>query len=185
MMKNYNHTTYAILGIITTECKSGYAIKQLIDNSLNHFWKISYGQLYPTLKLIVQEGLAEVHTASSEGKPDRHEYHLTSKGIETLKSWLELPIEQLPVERNEILLKLFFGRFQTRENTLLLLQNYKQKLEDRYQTYVNIEMAIITHNENDENARYWLFTLDYGKRVTRAAIDWCDFTLNEFLTKGD
>ena len=37
---------------------------------------------------------------------------LTSKGLEAFKSWLECPIEQLPVERTEILLKLFFGRYQ-------------------------------------------------------------------------
>ena len=64
----YNHTTYAILGILTTNCRSGYAIKQLIDRSLNHFWKISYGQIYPTLKRIVDDGLAEVRDSSHSGR---------------------------------------------------------------------------------------------------------------------
>ena len=184
-MKNYNDTLYAILGILTTDCKSGYAIKQLIDQSLNHFWKISYGQIYPTLKLIVQEELAEVRTSSTPGKPDRNEYFLTTKGLETLKVWLEHPIEQLPVERNEILLKLFFGRYQSREKTVLLLQNYKQKLEERYQTYLSIELAIVNHKHNEEDSMYWLFTLDYGKRSTKAAMEWCEVTLEKFLTKED
>lgn len=184
-MKHYNDTTYAILGILTTECKSGYAIKQFIDQSLSHFWKISYGQIYPTLKLIVQEGLAEVRTSSSPGRPKKNEYYLTSKGIETLKNWLEQPVEQLPMERNDILLKLFFGRYQSRENKLRLLQNYKRELEGSYQTYLSIEQAIINHKSNDEDAIYWLFTLDYGKRTTKAAIDWCEFTLNKLSTKGD
>ncbi|MBS4177668.1 PadR family transcriptional regulator [Lederbergia citrea] len=184
-MKSYNDTTYAILGILTTECNSGYAIKQFIDRSLNHFWKISYGQIYPTLKLIVQEGLAEVRTSSNPGKPDRNEYYLTSKGIEALKSWLEQPIEQLPVERNEILLKLFFGRYQAREKTVSLLQDYKQELEGRFQTYVSIEQAIINHQDNEEDSMYWLFTLDYGKRTTKAAIDWCEVTLDTISMKGD
>lgn len=185
ILRNYNDTTYAILGILTTECKSGYAIKQFIDQSLNHFWKISYGQIYPTLKLIVQEELAEVRTSSTPGKPDKNEYYLTSKGIETLKNWLKQPIEQLPIERNEILLKLFFGRYQARENTVLLLQKYKQELAGRYQTYVSIEQAIINHKDNDEDSIYWLFTLDYGKRTTKAEIDWCEFTLEKLSTKGD
>jgi PadR family transcriptional regulator, regulatory protein AphA len=184
-LKNYTDTLYAILGILTTDCKSGYAIKQLIDQSLNHFWKISYGQIYPTLKLMVQEGLAEVRTSSNPGKPDKNEYFLTSKGIETLKNWLEHPIEQLPVERNEILLKLFFGRYQSKEKTVMLLQNYKQKLEGRYQTYLSIELAIINHKDNEEDSIYWLFTLDYGKRTTKAAMDWCEVTLEKFLTKED
>lgn len=184
-MKNYNHTTYAILGILTTECKTGYAIKQLIDKSLNHFWKISYGQIYPTLKIIVQEGLAEVKTASTDGKPDRQEYFLTLKGIEVLKNWLEQPSEQIPSERNEILLKLFFGRYQEKENTLSLLQNFKQKLKERYQTYEGIEQAIVTNNSTDRDAMYWLFTLDYGKKVTKAGIEWCDDTLNKLLIKEE
>jgi PadR family transcriptional regulator, regulatory protein AphA len=179
-LKKYNHTTYAILGILTTECKSGYAIKQLIDNSLNHFWKISYGQIYPTLKMIVEEELATVRASSQKGKPDRNEYYLTSKGEETLKYWLEKPIEQVPIERNEILLKLFFGR-QSKETTLLHLEDYKQKLEARYLTYKSIEQMISTNRDNQEDVRYWLFTLDYGKRITNAAIEWCDTTIEQFL----
>ena len=184
-MKKYNDTTYAILGILTTECNSGYDIKQFIDESLNHFWKISYGQIYPTLKFIVQEELAEVHSSSSVGKPDRNEYKLTSKGLETLKNWLEKPIDQLPVERNEILLKLFFGHYQSHEQTVSLLQHYKQKLEARYQTYESIELAIVQHQSHDKNSMYWLFTLDYGKRVTKAAIEWCEFTLKKHAIKED
>lgn len=181
-MKTYNDTTYAILGILTTDCKSGYSIKQFIDQSLNHFWKISYGQIYPTLKFIVQEELAEVHSSSSAGKPDRNEYKLTSKGIDVLKNWLNLPIDQLPVERNEILLKLFFGHYQSLAQTISLLQNYKQRLESRYQTYESIELAIQQHQSHDENSMYWIFTLDYGKRVTKAAIEWCESTLHKYET---
>ncbi|MFS0647428.1 PadR family transcriptional regulator [Siminovitchia sp. 179-K 8D1 HS] len=184
-MKKYNHTTYAILGILTTECKSGYAIKQLIDQSLNHFWKISYGQIYPTLKLIVEEELATVHISSQEGKPDRKEYHLTQKGKIVLKDWLEKPVEQIPVERNEILLKLFFGRHRSKENTLLHLEEYKRKLEERYETYSRIEQMISTNKHDKEDARYWLFTLDYGKRITMAAIEWCDETMEQFLKGGN
>lgn len=184
-MKNYNHTTYAILGILTTECRSGYDIKQLIDRSLNHFWKISYGQIYPTLKVLVEDGLAEVHTASHEGKPDRNEYFLTPEGIEILRRWLDQPIEQIPIERNEILFKLFFGRHQSKESTVNLLEGYKQKLTDRYQTYLGIEQALSTYGDSEPDARYWLFTLDYGKRVTEAAIDWCTFTLEKLSNQGE
>ncbi|MFE6169337.1 PadR family transcriptional regulator [Viridibacillus arvi] len=178
-MKKYNNTTYAILGILTTDCRSGYAIKQLIDQSLNHFWKISYGQIYPTLKIIVEDGLATVETSSHESKPNRNEYYLTYKGQETLKNWLEKPIEQIPIERNEILLKLFFGSSQSDESTVLQLTYYKQKLEARYQTYLSIEQAISINKDNDKDARYWLFTLDYGKRITKAAIEWCASTLEQ------
>ncbi|GIO20532.1 hypothetical protein J18TS1_36320 [Oceanobacillus oncorhynchi subsp. incaldanensis] len=178
-MQKYNDSTYAILGILTTNCRSGYEIKQFIDNSLNHFWKISYGQIYPTLKRLEEEGLATVQTSAQEGKPERKEYFLTEKGKDVLKNWLEQPLTQLPIERNEVLLKLFFGRHQTKEQSLYLLADYKQKLEKLYQTYEGIEEGISRHNTNHQDAKYWLFTLDYGKRVTEAAIAWCDATIKE------
>ncbi len=178
-MEKYNNTTYAILGILTTGCKSGYDIKQLMDRSLSHFWKISYGQIYPTLKQLTESKLVTVTTTTQDGKPDRKEYDLTSKGTEALEKWLIQPIEQTPVERNEVLLKLFFGRHQPTDKTLAQLEDYKQKLEERLQTYTSIEQAIRTNHETDPDAQYWLFTLDYGKRTTAAAIDWCEATIKE------
>ncbi|WP_082220275.1 PadR family transcriptional regulator [Domibacillus robiginosus] len=183
-MKTYSDTTYAILGILTTDCRSGYAIKQFIDQSLHHFWKISYGQIYPTLKSLVEEGLAEVQISSTPGKPDKNEYSLTSKGKETLKNWLEQPIKQLPVERNEILLKLFFSRHQPKEKTLLLLESYKKDLESRFQTYAAIEQAITKYHDTSADTMYWLFTLDYGKRITKAAVEWCEAAFDKLLHEG-
>ncbi|SHM77516.1 PadR family transcriptional regulator [Gracilibacillus kekensis] len=176
-MKEYNNTTYAILGILTTGCKSGYAIKQLMDQSLTHFWKISYGQIYPTLKQLTANELVTVTNTQQDGKPDRKEYDLTPKGLNALKNWLSQPIEQIPVERNEVLLKLFFGKHQSTEQNRMQLEDYKRKLEERLQTYHAIAHSIQTHHENDPNAQYWLFTLDYGKRTTVAAIDWCEATI--------
>ncbi|WP_081987009.1 PadR family transcriptional regulator [Planococcus sp. CAU13] len=184
-MKPYNHTTYAILGILTTDCRSGYAIKQMIDQSLNHFWKISYGQIYPTLKLIVDEGLANVRSTADDSRPAKNEYELTAKGHEVLKNWLEEPIEQIPVERNELLLKLFFGRHQSNEKTLFQVEEYKRKLETRYATYTAIEEGITKHKEKGADTKYWLFTLDYGKRVTEAGIEWCNSTLEQLMDEEE
>lgn len=172
-MSKYNDTTYAILGILTTSCRSGYEIKQFIDQSLAHFWKISYGQIYPTLKLITEDGLATLETYQQASKPNRHEYLLTNKGFEILREWLELPLKQTPVERNEVLLKLFFGSHQSKQQNIELLLDYKTRLEARYDIYVSIENSIKDHSPNDPDAKYWILTLDYGKRTTSAAIDWC------------
>ncbi|GIP18680.1 hypothetical protein J40TS1_43220 [Paenibacillus montaniterrae] len=176
-MTKYNHTTYAILGILTTDCRSGYSIKQLIDQSLTHFWKISYGQIYPTLKLLVEDGLATITTSVQQGKPDRNEYELTEKGKQTLRQWLEQPIEQIPVERNEVLLKLFFGSHQSKQHSIQIVEDYKQKLEARLQTYLGIEQTIKSYPTQQEDVKFWLITLDYGKRTTVAGIEWCSHTL--------
>ncbi|WP_404450657.1 PadR family transcriptional regulator [Virgibacillus necropolis] len=179
MKKTNNNTKYAILGILTTDCRSGYAIKQMIDGSLNHFWKISYGQIYPTLKQLVTDGLATVQDTSQEGKPDKKEYFLTSKGAMELRNWLQNPIEEIPTEKNEVLLKLFFSRHQSNDETISHLEHFKQKLHERYSTYEAIENRITSHSYDSPDAQYWLFTLDYGKRTTISAIEWCVITVEK------
>lgn len=175
-MKKINNTKYAILGLLTTDCRSGYAIKQMIDQSLNHFWKISYGQIYPTLKQLVEDGLATVQGTSQKGRPDKKEYFLTPKGEIELRTWLQNPLNEIPSDKNEILLKLFFSRHQSNDETISHLEHYKQKLLERYNTYVAIESRITSHSNEKPDAQYWLFTLDYGKRTTLAAMEWCEAT---------
>ncbi|RLL43724.1 PadR family transcriptional regulator [Oceanobacillus piezotolerans] len=174
-----NHTKFVIMGILTTNCRSGYQIKQFIDQSLNHFWKLSYGQIYPTLKQIVEEGLATVQYASQEDKPDKKEYFLTEKGKEAFYAWLEKPLEEIPVEKNNVLLKIFFSRHQSKAKTIEHLSYYKEKLQERYVTYESIEWMISSGLSELPDAQYWLFTLDYGKRVTKAAMEWCEATANK------
>lgn len=174
-MKKNMDTKYVILGLLTTGCNTGYEIKQLIDRSLNHFWKISYGQLYPILKQLVEEGLANVQETNQEGKPDKKEYFLTDKGKQQLSEWLQSPIT-IPTEKNEVLLRIFFSRNQPKNTAIIQLENYLDALGERLETYQSIEQSI---DINHEDAQYWLYTLDYGKRVTRTAIEWCMDTLTK------
>jgi len=176
----YNHTIYAVLGALTTDCRTGYAIKQLIDRSLSHFWKISYGQIYPALKQLVADDLARIEQITEEGKPQRNEYKLTEKGSDVLKKWLEKPIEHIPTEKNEVLFKLFFARHLPLENTIRHLREYKKMLQTQYNTYNDIERMLKERRAGDTDLIYWLITLDYGKRTTKAAIEWAEVTLDKF-----
>ncbi|WP_106532362.1 PadR family transcriptional regulator [Planomicrobium soli] len=175
-MTRENNTQYALLGLLTIGCDTGYSMKQMIDGSLNHFWKISYGQIYPTLKLLLDNGYAEVQDLAQEGKPDKKEYKITDEGTEALKRWLAQPITELPLEKNELLLKLFFSRHQDLESTHHHLENYQEKLVSRYETYEAIKEMITTRLSAEEDAPFWLITLNYGLRTTQAAIDWCEET---------
>ncbi|SET35668.1 transcriptional regulator, PadR family [Oceanobacillus limi] len=175
-MKKINHTKYAILGLLTTGCTTGYAIKQMIDTSLNHFWKISYGQIYPILNELVTDKLATVVEIPQVGKPNKKEYQLTDKGKDALQAWLQDPLQQIPVEKNELLLKLFFARHQDQSHTIQHLDNFYRQLSERLDTYHSIEQLIKEHSKAHPDSQFWLFTLDYGKRITKAAMEWCEDT---------
>ncbi|WKA56702.1 PadR family transcriptional regulator [Planococcus shixiaomingii] len=182
-MLKENHTQYAILGLLTIGCNTGYSIKQMIDTSLNHFWKISYGQIYPMLKLLADKGYATVEDFAQEGKPDKKEYQITAAGTQALKNWLEQPISELTVEKNELLLKLFFSRHQDPQSVQYHLENYQKKLEERYNTYAGIKEMISTQLKDEEDAPFWIITLNYGLKTTQAAIDWCQETKELSLKK--
>ncbi|GIN84404.1 hypothetical protein J6TS2_07900 [Heyndrickxia sporothermodurans] len=178
-MTAINHTKYAILGLLITGCRSGYSIKQLIDKSLNHFWKVSYGQIYPTLKQLVDEGYATVKQTPQDGKPDKKEYEITQEGKLALQDWLQAPVKDIPTEKNELLLKLFFGTEQTNSVILNQLAQYLKKLKERYTTYLSIEQMITENLLAHSGSTFWIITLDYGKRTTQAAIDWCEVTIEK------
>src|SRR5262249_26269559 len=103
-----NKSKYALLGMLNLGPMSGYDLKKLIEFSTANFWNESYAQIYPMLKQLAEEGFATSHTEKQEGKPERRIYTLTGNGLEELRSWLAEPVEY-QVERNELLLKLFFG----------------------------------------------------------------------------
>ena len=102
-------TRFAVLGILSCGPMSGYDIKKFYEQNVAGFWSESYGQIYPILKRLAQEGLATRSVHQQEGKPDRHIYAITEKGRGQLRQWLEAPTGP-HIGRHETLLKLMFGQ---------------------------------------------------------------------------
>jgi len=100
-------TAKAILGILAMQPRSGYEIKSFVDNSTRFFWAASYGQIYPELKRLADQGLIE-GTDSPTGGRRRTVYRLTDSGMEALREWHELEPEVYEL-RDEGMLKLFLA----------------------------------------------------------------------------
>jgi PadR family transcriptional regulator, regulatory protein AphA len=100
-------TGKVILGMLAARPRSGYEIKQLVDNSARFFWAASYGQIYPELKRLEDAGLIAGADAS-QGARQRTVYKLTAKGRRAAKDWIEREPEVFEL-RDEGLLKLFFA----------------------------------------------------------------------------
>ena len=116
--------TWAVLGLLAWGPRSGYDIKRTVDRSIRHFWAASYGQIYPELKRLEQEGLIEGEDASN-GNRGRRVYRLTEAGQEALRDWLTGP--NLTIElRDESLLRLFFADNLPREEAYWLLEGRKR-----------------------------------------------------------
>jgi PadR family transcriptional regulator, regulatory protein AphA len=175
-MSKENKSKYALLGVLSLAPMSGYDLKKTIEYSIGHFWKENYAQIYPMLKQLEQEGLAVSTTEKQEGRPDRHIYAITERGKEELKQWLAEPFE-VQVERNELLLKLFFGSFAQVPTSKEHVQRYHDKQEQFLQVYEQTQAHLQSEIAANEQLPYWLITLSYGKHIAQALLAWSEETL--------
>jgi DNA-binding PadR family transcriptional regulator len=175
-MARENKSKYAIMGILSVSPASGYDIKKRIEKGVGYFWHEGYGQIYPILKQLVEDGLATKLVQEQEGKPDRIVYTLTEKGQADLKKWLSEPVEP-QVERSEILLKLFFGDQVPIPTTVKHVQHFRQLQVQRLQRCKEIEREIKADLHHHPNQPYWLMTASYSIHSSQSLIAWCDETL--------
>jgi PadR family transcriptional regulator, regulatory protein AphA len=112
--------TPVVLGLLSLGPRSGYDIKVTVDRSTRFFWAASYGQIYPELRRLEQEGLIEGEDASN-GNRGRRVYELTEAGRGALRDWLH-GVNVTVELRDESLLRLFFADNLPREEALGLLE---------------------------------------------------------------
>lgn len=172
-----NKSRYAVLGMLSYMPMSGYDLRKFIESSTSNFWSESYAQIYPMLKQLTREGLTTFHAEKQEGRPERYVYELTERGWDELRGWLAEPIEHAQAERNELLLKLFFGGQVPAAYSLQHVQQFRRTLVQALQKYDDIHAMLLTEYADTRNAEYWHITLRYGMHVTRALIEWCDETI--------
>jgi len=155
---------------------SGYDIKKTVEGSINYFWTESYGQIYPMLKSLVAERLVTKTIKKQAGKPDRHVYALTTRGSKALHTWLAGQV--MPTfERNELLLKLFFGEEGSIVVNIRHIEEYRKLQTERHERIKAIERNIRSQLPEGSDAPYWLMTARYGSKISKARIEWCDETL--------
>ena len=100
-------TAKAILGIVAKEPRSGYEIKAFVDKSTRFFWAASYGQIYPELRRLEEQGLITGTDAPTGGRK-RTVYRITAAGRKALREWHRRESEVYEL-RDEGMLKLFLA----------------------------------------------------------------------------
>jgi PadR family transcriptional regulator AphA len=168
--------SHSLLGILSLGAMSGYDIRKFVQEHLGYFWKESYGQIYPMLKRMAAQKLVEMRVERKDGKPDRRVYSLTAAGRAELDGWLAKP-PALPSPRNELLLKLFFGRLGRGENLLRHVDELRRHHQALLREYVEVEHWLHREQAGHPGLPYWLITLDYGRRHSRALLNWSQSTL--------
>lgn len=171
-----NRSRFAVLGALSIGPMSGYDVRGFFEEGVSHFWRESYGQIYPMLKELARNGLARPK-ASKKGAR-RTVYEITPAGRSALASWLSEPAEDQPV-RLEILLKLFFASEGDAGSASALLLEFRERHKARLALYGEVKKTTTRNYPDHPNLGNWLMTLSYGAHVSRALLAWCDESLKK------
>lgn len=87
-------TRHVLLGLLDIKPMSGYDIRRNLRISLDSLWAASYGQIYPALHKLADEGLIRP-VQEATGSRERIVYHLTPAGQQVFRDWLLEPVEYL------------------------------------------------------------------------------------------
>ncbi len=159
---------YSILGLLHYKDMHGYRIKEHVERNFGHMWSINYGQIYPNLKKLCEDGLISMREMPQNGEkgPPRKLYSITEKGREEFVRWLHDSPERTMIMRDPFLMRFVFFGFGDREKALALIdeqiRDYEKQLKRR-----------------DENKKRWTelglyvrLVADLGISFNEMYIDW-------------
>jgi len=166
-------TRYVIMGLLSEQPLTGYQIKQLIDIRFRFFWNESYGQIYPELKQMVDEGLIEALSLDKQVH-QKQTYALTSAGLMAMKQWLVLPVET-ETYRLEILVKMYFASLVDPQTMIHHIDDFKTQHQKELMilNMFRSELEKIADNHNHQDI---LSVISLGIKTNQAYLDWCDET---------
>lgn len=127
---------YAILGLLHYRDMHGYQITKHIENNFGHMWSINYGQIYPNLQKLRDEGLIlMIEVAPGEKGPQKKRYSITPKGREEFSNWLNSSPEKQMLLRDPFLMRFVFFGFGDHDRSLEIIDEqiklYEQQLVKR------------------------------------------------------
>jgi DNA-binding PadR family transcriptional regulator len=166
-MTELSPTGRVILGMLAYGRNTGYEIKQYLDKTTRHFWAVSYGQIYPELKRLKDQGLA-VGRSDPAGGRARTVFEITDAGREALKDWLRDPAEGTWELRCEAMLKLFFSDEADTATALAQVRTFRAQQERKLEALHQLEPWA-----RDGTHRGPYLSLQLGLAITTTIVEQC------------
>jgi DNA-binding PadR family transcriptional regulator len=158
---------YAILGLLHYKNMHGYQIKKHIENHFGYMWTINYGQIYPNLKKMQEEGLVfmELSEPGTQG-PHRKLYSITAKGREEFTRWLLEAPENGMLLRDPFLMRFVFFGFGDDARALELIDEQIALYEKQ------LAMRLENQTRWSRKSLYVKLMADLGINLNRMFLDW-------------
>jgi DNA-binding PadR family transcriptional regulator len=170
-------TGRVILGLIGFGKHTGYEIKAFVDKTTRYFWAASYGQIYPELRRLKEQGLI-LGRPEPSGARARTVYELTDAGRAALRGWLDSAEEPLYELRDEGMLKLFFSDAlpERRVENIRAMRIRQERKLAQLRTLLP---------QARKGAQGPCLTLELGIGMTEWFINWCEATESRFADPDD
>lgn len=141
-----------ILGLLMEKSRTGYEINEVLESIFSHFYKSSYGMIYPTLKKLQEQGLVEKKVVFQEGKPNKNVFTITPEGEQEFYKYLETDISE-EWRESEFMVRMYLGDYVTHEQLLSWI------LDE-----ITLKKKLIEELQN--NYEEWKLVMNYSQKIT-------------------
>jgi DNA-binding PadR family transcriptional regulator len=169
-----NKIQFVILGLLLDNPMNGYQIKKTLDLSTSNFQKISFGNIYPTLKKLEKHNYIESIEDVSNNKK-QFIYKINELGYKHFINWLLTPLDELQFGHNHLLHLFFFKH---------LNQDEKKTKAKYFIDFYNMEIQKLIKLKDQVchlADSYQLDTLEYGLKIYHLNIEF----YTKYLIEGD
>ena len=172
---------HTLLGALSSHPLTGYELKKRLDYSTQFFWHAELSQIYPTLKQLEAQGLVTLESIPQDSRPDKKIYSITQAGRDVLMTWLREPLDEIPLIKNPVLLKLFFSGMLEKEEIIaqmrLQLEAHRARLR-RIQLEVAARLReAVQIDSRDQESMMWELVRQYGELQEQTMIQWLETSI--------
>lgn len=160
----------AILGGLKEKPMHGYELKKRLTYLLGHFWKISFGSLYPALKRLESKNAIEKAYTVKEKTRNRYVYRITPEGEDLfLRLLVETRKKSEITDEDKFSLRMAFFQYMEPEERLWLLEQRRNYLAEKLN-----EMKSQRKTRYKESDSYRQGLLRHRQEIIQSDITWLD-----------
>ncbi|MCR5415163.1 MAG: PadR family transcriptional regulator [Pseudobutyrivibrio sp.] len=173
-MAQKNLLPYILLGLIENEPMTGYDLKKEFETEIGEFWSVKHSQIYLELKRLVANGDIESNTGYFGNKIEKTYYKITPQGTKSLEGWKYSYEDQLAINKDEFVLKLYFIK-DKKDPRLKELLNEQSHLHKKKLEHLNSRLKEVFPNKKiiDNNYGHYLI-LNHAIKREMEYVSWLE-----------
>jgi DNA-binding PadR family transcriptional regulator len=158
----------AILGALKEKPMHGYELKKRLSDLLGHFWKISFGSLYPALKRLETKNAIEKAYSVKQKTRNRYVYRITPEGEDLFQKLLVDTRKASEIsDADKFSLRLAFFQYMEPEMRLWLLEKRRSYLVEKLN-----DMRTPSKSRYKESDSYRLGMYRHRQELMQSDINW-------------